>query len=252
MTFWLTLVALLASGLGDGAMTQAPLDVGGVVRKVIEQKASPRWLSLPDSIGLRLPPGVRLERVAIGVVSHENPRQAALIGVLRNAGEPLSAISLTMAFIDGNGALLGPAVPSVSRVSTVAAGALLPFRFPLKPGAPAGQGIRLRLETGALVNRRPLLMHMDPGYKVRPLGQRGMQVLGNLTLAPAVTPPDRSENVAVTLTLHDERGDLLDVIAGETIREDHGGHGIDLTSMVPMAGKVKAVRVYAEALASSP
>jgi hypothetical protein len=225
--------------VADAARTdETQVHVVGVTRRDIEREALPSWLSLPERIDIALPEGVKIDAIESTVVSHEMPRAAALVGVLRNAGRPLRGARYRLDLVAADGATLAR-IHSDTTPGHAETGARLPFRFALAAAeGRAPVALRLDIEEDDSSTRRTRAAAVDPGFRVRAAGAHGVTITG--TLAPI------DGHARLTLALRDRNGRLIDLLAGPVTGEGEARPRFTLEGEFPIARRVKTLEAWLE------
>lgn len=217
---------------------------------LIESSRVPAWLYPFSNVQLELASGVRLELVEIAVVSSERQKRAALIGILRNRSGALSNVALTLQYVSSDGRSVVSTVPNTALVSEVAAGGLLPFKFPLlgRDSLP-GDVLSLRI----LLGENPgsgRLVHtvVRTDYSFHGQSADGARIAGSVETSPdGDVPFSQDGRGVITVLLLDRSGKLLDVLAGRAeSRPDVNIYRFEFASFLPIASRVKSVRTYLE------
>lgn len=271
------LAALLAHDSGRtaaSAPTTGQQNPIGMLRSLVERSHPPVWLALPPSADLVIPSGSKIEAVALAIVSNETIKQAALVGVLRNAGRPLARTRLTLAYIAADGSRIGAPVVNAAHVSEIPTNDLLPFKLPLLPKSSVSADVprfRLSLEEG-VAGRRPIKVTLREGYSIHDSRQHGSRIEGEVAIEPEPVPAPgpapvpapgpapgaerhaaatRPDVLLLTLALYDKGGRLLDIVSGQALPDPVSGHyRFRLFGTAPAAGATRDIRAWAEAEAS--
>ena len=218
-----------------------------VVRSIVEGSAAPEWLKLPPRAQVVFPSGVRLEVVSSAIVSHEGRKDAALVGMFRNAGREIVGASLTLSFVGPDGATVISSGANTAAVSEVPANGFLPFRFPLvqTPVVPGPAAIlRVNLDEGAAPRRRAVETRLIR-HSVRGTPRDGTAVTGEIEVAsPEVTA---AAGLLLTVLLLDKNRQGLDIVVGDAMPVTDRQYRFDLRGTMPVAKSTRSVQVWAEA-----
>jgi hypothetical protein len=241
-------VLVMAAGHGDLPLA-APVaqeTPPNVVRSIVEGHGAPAWLALPQRAQMVLPDGVRLEVVSTAIISHEEPRQAALVGVFRNAGRPLAGLTLTLAFVGPDGESVVWSSPDAAGISEVATGASLPFRFPLVPMSTLHgpvMALRVTLEEAGAPRGRPVETRLLR-HAAKQAGGDATVLAGEIELAADEIP---APSLRLSALLLDRNQQNLDVLVGEATPVAGKRYRFELRGTLPVASRTRSVRIWAQA-----
>jgi len=236
----------------SGAYCDLPLAAPAVqeekpntVRSIVEGKGAPEWLVLPPRAQVVLPAGVQVEVVSSAIVSHDNRRQAALVGEFRNTGRALTGLTLTLAFLGPHGESVLWSSPDEAEISEVATNGTLPFRFPLVPtvALPGPMSI-LRVTLDEAPSPRA------QAVEARVIRHSAKRVSGDATVISgeievvSAAPPAGPLRVAVLLLDRDELN--LDLFAGDATPLGDKRYRFELHGTLPVASRTRSLRVWAQ------
>jgi hypothetical protein len=246
-----TAAAAIALTLGAGVGASS-LQMPNVQRSITELNTAPDWLYTPSSVRLAFPAGVRLELVAVSIVSSDQRREAALIGMFRNRSRALSGTALTLSYLGPDGETVVRSVPNAAYVSEVPVDGLLPFRFPLlaRAAVPEGfTGFDVSLDSRVGTSRRNLPATLRGDVSTRGQRDNGTLVVGDIEVtADSSSPPPNGRGILVTLLLLDKNEKLLEVLPGTTSSlVGLNTYRVELGSFLPLARQIKSAQVYVEA-----
>jgi hypothetical protein len=216
-----------------------------------ELTAAPDWLFAPSSVRLSLPPGIKLELMTMVIVSNDQRKEAALIGILRNHARALRGTVLSLSYVGADGQSVLRSVSNAAYVSDVPVDGLLPFRLPLLVGSAAPEGVTaFEIVIAERVDgaRRALPADLRGDLSVKDQRDNAASVVVEVKVRDVDVVLPESSRVFVTLLLHDKSGSLLDVLAGSPA-SDAGSTFVRVRfdSFLPLAGRVKASKLYVEA-----
>jgi hypothetical protein len=220
-----------------------------VHRSTTEQTALPDWLYAPASIRLAAAAGMRFELENMTVVSNDDRRKGALIGVLRNRSRAISGATLTLSYIGADGESSLRTAVNTAAVTEVPADGLLPFRFPLLasadvPGDVAGLELVIQEHAGGA--RKTVLASMRGGVSIRTRPDETRQVAGLIEITDSTWPRADGSSSSVTLLIHDSKGKLLEILAGAPRSTTGNELTIELASYLALPKRVGRVDVYVE------
>lgn len=246
-----TAAAAIALTLGAGVRASS-LQMPNVQRSITELNTAPDWLYTPSSVRFAFPAGVRLELAAVSIVSSDQRREAALIGMFRNRSRALSGTALTLSYLGPDGETVVRSVPNAAYVSEVPVDGLLPFRFPLlaRAAVPEGfTGFDVSLDSRVGTSRRNLPATLRGDVSTRGQRDNGTLVVGDIEVtADSSSPPPNGRGILVTLLLLDKNEKLLEVLPGTTSSlVGLNTYRVELGSFLPLARQIKSAQVYAEA-----
>lgn len=246
-----TLLAVVLCALGTPPQLPPP---AGALETLVETRSAPGWIALPPHGQLQVPFGTKFELVHAAVVSRSKPREAVLVGALRNRGGDMANVAVALHYFDGEGKRLQPIAPNVAAVSWAAAGGLLPFRFPLAARDQlSGRAVLYRLVVDTEVRDVPLQVESARVElaKTRSLGPGGgVSVTGVLDFgAGGNLPPADAAGLTLTLLLMDGSGRVLDVIAERPFRsgatsDPAGRWRFEVRTVMPVTSPVHDVRAW--------
>lgn len=235
------------------AASQTPVGpMPTVERSHIESSSVPAWLYGFSAVQLELNAGIRLELVHIAVVSSEHEKRAALIGVLRNLGQRLSGVALTLSYVDSESGSIVRSVANTALMSEVGHRGFLPFRFPLPLRADLPSevlSLRISVTEGVVGSRRAVRGTLRPGHSFRGESARGFLLAGGIEISSEETLQlSEQSGIFITLVLLDETGTLLDVLAGRPMSPpDANVWKFEFASFLPLRKRVKSIHLYLEA-----
>jgi hypothetical protein len=243
------MLLLLHAAVDSSQMPIGPMPTARA--SLIESSTVPSWLYAFSSVQLELAGGMRLELVEMAVVSSEQQRRAALIGMLRNRSEPLTGAALKLLYVGQDGQSIVASASNTALVSDIPADGLLPFRFSLLPRAALPNdplSLRISVLDEVADTRRLVPARMRPNYSVRGRGGDGALLKGEIETFPEDSVQHaEEERLLVTIVLFDGKGRLLDLLAGSPMsRLDVNTYQVEFGSFLPIGGRVKSVQAYVE------
>jgi hypothetical protein len=222
-----------------------------VHRSTTELTAIPDWLYAPFSVRLTVPTGIKLELMTMTIVSSDQRREAALIGVLRNRGRAVRGALVSLSYLGADGESILRSVPNAAYVSEVPVDGLLPFRLPLSVGAAVPRGVtafEMLLEERIDGARHSLHSNIRGDLSISRQRDNAASVVGDLEIRDGEVPLPDNARMLVTLLLHDKSGNLLEVLSGtSTSRSGLNVFRVHFDSFLLLAGRVKKSRVHVEA-----
>lgn len=266
--------------VASGAQTHIPLGRFPVYSTERRDEV-PRWVELPRESRIRAGEGIQLQPLHNSAISFENLKLGLLVGALRNTGRCVTNVSARLQYVDAAWQPMGEPIPNEARVSQVEPGGILPFRFRLRNVAdsnapPAAYVVLVEEDDKPLqdpfrwtrwvsdsattnIDRSPCPAS-DTRFdtmviRTSPL-RGGYRVDGRTTLVAG--GPVRADGLLVTAVLRDEKGEVLEVLAGiPTFKKRDvpdgllmAGHTVEfhLQTDIPLGKDVTDVHVMVETL----
>lgn len=235
----------------------------------------PPWVAMPEHARILTSDGLELRPLKNSAVTHENARLGVLVGALRNTGGCARALSVRLQYTDERWQPVGMPIDNEARVSQVAPGDVLPYRFRLRRTdefevTPSGYIVQVTeadkpvaaalqwVSATRTVDRSPC----PPASLVSSVQERsrratlsGYRVEGTLTIVSG--GPVRPDGIMLTALLLDEAGEVLEVLTGipETSRsqpaapiENAQPVAFRLSTGIPLGKAVKTVQFFTEVL----
>jgi len=236
----------------------------------------PPWVAVPLHARILTSEGLEFRALKNSAVTYENAKLGVLVGALRNDGGCAERLTVRLQYTDERWQPVGAPLENEARVSQVAPGGMLPYRFRLRhtadfEAAPSGYIVQVTEEgkpvaaplqwvssarTAEHLSCRPVSFVTSVRETKRRATLRGYRVEGTLTVEQG--GPVRPDGLLLTALLLDDAGEVLEVLTGlpDLATRGQPADAIEnaqsvpfrLSTGIPLGKAVKTVEFFTERL----
>ena len=220
-----------------------------MARSVIESKNAPGWLQLPDEAQLEAPSQSKIEVIETAVVSDDDRRDAALIGLLRNGGRSLAGVRIRLLYFESGGRVAAWSVQNEALVSDFPTGAVLPYHFPIAADRSMARNglLRVSVDEDEVRGRIPVSVRIEEGFDIRGSSRTPVGVAGTARTPRGSCAGSESRATALlTVALKNKEGRILEILAGEARPVSAGVYSFEFRGRLPVAQRVTSLQAWAE------